>query len=105
AGGAAAGEIGGSLFRADQRFAERMAYYGDALADLTLNDPLEASGKICMRRGVTDSTTLFGFFHAHKSMRQGPEQKSGTPENFLGVAIEGPSREGFLFYPIYGVDK
>jgi hypothetical protein len=38
-------------------------------------------------------------------MKVGPEQSSGLPENFVGAAIEGPSREGFLFYPSYGVDR
>ena len=35
-------------------------------------------------------------------MRVADAQVSGWPENFLGVVIEGPSREGFLFYPAYG---
>lgn len=30
-----------------------------------------------------------------------PSQASGTPRSFLGVAVEGPSREGFFFYPMY----
>jgi hypothetical protein len=105
AGGAAKGEIGGSLFRGDQRFPERMAYYGAVLRDLSLNDRLEAGGKMCLRRGVTDSTILFGFFQDQGSRRVGPEQKSYIPENFVGIAIEGPSADGFYFYPVYGVDK
>lgn len=104
AGGAAVGEIGGLLFRGDQRYPDRLAYYGDAIGDLTLDEPLEASGRVALRRGVTDSTVLFGFFHATDSLRVGPEQKSGFPENFLGVSVEGPSREGFQFYPVYGTD-
>ena len=30
-----------------------------------------------------------------------PSQDNGLPRNFLGVAIEGPSREGFYFAPAY----
>lgn len=105
AGGRARGEIGGLLFRGDQRYPERLAYYGDRLEALALEKPLAASGKIALRRGVTDSTVLFGFFHAEGSMKVGPEQSSGLPENFLGATIEGPSREGFMFYPSYGVDR
>ena len=30
-----------------------------------------------------------------------PSQSSGLPRCFLGVAVEGPSREGFFFYPTY----
>lgn len=98
------GEIGGLFFRGDQRTPERLACYGDRLETLTLDRPLRAAGRVCLRRGVTDSTTLFGFYHAAGSIRVGPEQRSGIPENFLGVAIEGPSREGFFFYPLYGLD-
>ena len=32
-------------------------------------------------------------------------QDSATPENFVGAAIEGPSSEGFYFYPTYGLDQ
>ncbi len=102
--GAAKGEIGGLLFRGDQRYPDKMAYYGGVTDALTLNDPLIASGKICLRRGVTDSTVLLGFFHATDSMRSADVQKSGIPENFLGIAIEGPSSEGFFVYPAYGSD-
>ncbi len=104
AGGAAAGEMGGLVFRGDERYPDRMAYYGDRLKPLTLDRPLKASGRVALRRAVTDSTVLIGFFHSKESMRVSQAQSSGFPENFLGVAIEGPSREGFLFYPAYGVD-
>jgi hypothetical protein len=103
AGGAAAGEIGGLLFRGDQRYPDRLACYGDVLdGELSMDDPLEARGRIVLRRGVTDSSVLLGFYHGEASMRVADAQVSGWPENFLGVAIEGPSREGFLFYPAYG---
>jgi hypothetical protein len=48
---------------------------------------------------------LIGFFHSADSLRISHAQASGIPENFLGAAIEGPSREGFLFYPLYGVHR
>ncbi|MBM3887865.1 MAG: hypothetical protein FJ388_01935 [Verrucomicrobia bacterium] len=105
AGGKAAGEMGGLIFRGDERFLQRMAYYGDRIGPLTLDRSLRASGKVCLRRGVTDSTTLIGFFHAPESMRVSIAQKSAIPENFLGVAIEGPSQEGFYFYPAYGLNR
>jgi hypothetical protein len=105
AGGRGAGELGGRIFRGDERDPERLAYYGDRLERLTMEKPLKASGKVCLRRGVTDSTSLVGFFHSKDSLRVSRAQASGFPENFLGVAIEGPSREGFLFYPAYGVDR
>jgi hypothetical protein len=55
-----------------------------------------------LRRGISDSTTLLGFFHSKLSVAVAETAPvSGFPANFLGVAIEGPSREGFLFYPVY----
>ena len=105
AGGAKPGEIGGLHFRGDERYAERLAFYGADTGGLSMNDPLSASGKVVLRRGVSDSTVLFGFFHSERSVRKSDAQKSQMPENFIGVAVEGPSREGFYFYPVYGTDR
>jgi hypothetical protein len=77
-----------------------MACYGDRIGPLTLGKPLQASGRIAMRRGVSDSTTLFGFYNSKESMRSNESQRDGLPESVLGVHIEGPSSEGFLFYPV-----
>ncbi len=101
AGGRRAGELGGLVFRGDCRDPARLACYGDRLEPLTLNGPLRAGGKICLRRGVSDSTTLLGFYHAEHSLQVSDSQASGWPRSFLGVAVEGPSREGFLLYPAY----
>jgi hypothetical protein len=104
AGGRGKGELGGLVFRGDCRYPEAMACYGDRLSTLTLEKPLKASGKVSLRRGVSDSATLIGFFHARDSMTVNPSQKSLLPRSFLGVSIEGPSREGFFFYPVYRVN-
>jgi hypothetical protein len=83
-----------------------MAYYGDQLNQtLSLDQSLHAEGKVAFHRGVSDSTTLIGFFHSDDSMRSNNSQNSATPENFVGAAIEGPSAEGFYLYPTYGVDQ
>ena len=100
AGGKARGELGGQIFRGDCREAARMACYGDRIGPLTLDRPLKASGRIAMTRGVSDSTTLFGFYHSQVSMRQNESQRDGVPEGVLGIHIEGPSSEGFKFYPV-----
>ncbi|HET6576529.1 MAG TPA: hypothetical protein VFG68_23220 [Fimbriiglobus sp.] len=99
--GGSAGELGGRVFRGDCRSADKLAAYGDRLGPLSLAKPLRASGKVSLRRGVSDSTTLLGFYHSADSLRVNPSQASGWPECFLGVAVEGPSREGFQFYPAY----
>lgn len=101
AGGQSAGELGGLVFRGDARDPNRLAAYGDRLDDLSPNDPLQASGKVALRRGVSDSTTLIGFYHSTDSLATSPNPGSGWPKCFLGMAIEGPSRDGFLFYPAY----
>jgi hypothetical protein len=103
AGGRAAGELGGLVFRGDCRYADKLGAYGDRLEDLDLTAPLRASGKVALRRGVSDSTVLIGFYNSRTSLERRDSQKSGFPLHFLGVAIEGPSSEGFYFYPVYRV--
>jgi hypothetical protein len=105
AGGAAPGEMGGLIFRGDERSAASMAYYGDRTEELSLDHPLKSSGKLAFLRGVTDSTSMIGFFHSEGTMRVSTAQRSGFPENFLGAVIEGPSSQGFYFYPAYGTDR
>lgn len=101
AGGKAAGELGGLVFRGDCRYKDRLGAYGDRLETLTLDKPLKATGRIAMRRGVSDSTTLLGFYHSDDSLEVSTSQASGLPKSFLGIAIEGPSRDGFFVYPTY----
>jgi hypothetical protein len=77
-----------------------MASIGDSVGPLTLDKPFRASGKVAMRRGVSDSTTLFGFFSSEDSMRRNDSQSDAIPESVAGIHIEGPSSEGFFFYPV-----
>lgn len=101
AGGEEFGELGGNVFRGDCRFKDKLAAYGDRLKPLSLDTALRARGKVALRRGVSDSTVLLGFYHSEDSLKPNDSQSSGFPKSFLGVAVEGPSREGFLFYPAY----
>lgn len=103
AGGRGKGELGGLVYRGDCRSAASMACYGDRLSPLTLDKPLRASGKVSLRRGVSDSSVLIGFFHSQDSMTVTDSQKSIFPRSFLGISTEGPSSEGFYFYPAYRV--
>jgi hypothetical protein len=80
-----------------------MACYGDPVGPLALDRPLRASGTIALRRAVSDSTTLLGFYHSRTSLAVTRSQASALPENFLGLAVEGPSREGFFVYPAYRI--
>ncbi|MBI4569822.1 MAG: hypothetical protein HY719_15625 [Planctomycetes bacterium] len=105
AGGQAAGELGGVIFRGDIRYPERMACYGDRIETLSLAKPLRASGKVALRRGVSDSGVLLGFYNSKASLATTDSQASGVPKHFLGVQIEGPSAEGFFLYPLYRVES
>jgi hypothetical protein len=98
--GGAPGELGGLVFRGDSLKPHMMAFYGDRLEPLTIDSPLTASGKVCLKRGISDSTTLLGWFHAEDSLTAGDGSKA-LPRSFLGVMVEGPSSEGFLFGPAY----
>jgi hypothetical protein len=98
--GAATGELGGVVFRGDWHFESRMAHYADRLYRVSTDHPLMASGTVNFRQGISDSTTLIGWFHSTLS-RQGGTDASALPQNFLGIMIEGPSSEGFYFRPVY----
>ena len=100
AGGKTPGEMGGLFFRGDCRYPERLAHYGDRVGPLSLDKSFHASGKVVLRRGVTDSTTLFGFFNVKSATRSNPSQSQAIPEGVVGINIEGPSSEGFCFYPV-----
>lgn len=89
AGGAKAGEIGGDLWRGGD-----YAHYADRVGPLTLNDKLEARGKVVLVSGAPDSDIFFGWFSG--------ESKTAVPTsagNFLGVHVGGPSRVGHYFQP------
>lgn len=100
AGGKGTGELGGQIFRGDCRYPERLAAYGDQIGPLTLAKPFKASGKIAMTRGVTDSTALFGFYNSVDSLKNSDSQNDSTPESLVGIQVEGPSSDGFHFYPV-----
>jgi hypothetical protein len=89
AGGAKAGEFGGDMWRGGD-----YAYYADRVGPLTLNDRLEARGKVVLVSGAPDSDIFLGWFSG--------ESKTDSPVsggNFLGVHVGGPSRVGHYFHP------
>ena len=99
AGGKNSGELGGVIFRGDCRYPDKMACYADRLEPLSSKKPLRASGKVCLRRGVSDSGVLIGFFNSRESMQSNPSQDNGLPKSFLGISTDAPSREGFYLGP------
>jgi hypothetical protein len=61
---------------------------------LTLEDPLEASGKVVLQSGAPDSDMFIGWF---KSAEQ--ERSPVEAGHFLGVHVGGPTRVGHYFQP------
>ncbi|MBS0265944.1 MAG: hypothetical protein JSS02_28695, partial [Planctomycetes bacterium] len=45
-------------------------------------------------------TTLFGFYHSRASLNRNDSQSQSVPASVLGIHVEGPSRDGFRFYPV-----
>ena len=80
-----------------------MGAYGDKISMLNLNTKLRARGKVSMTRGVSDSTASIGFYHSEFSLKKNPLQEHSIPMDYLGINIEGPSSEGFYYYPVYRV--
>jgi hypothetical protein len=100
AGGEKAGEVGGLIFRGDCRELHRLAAYGGRLGKLDLNMPLRATGRVAFLHGISDSTASIGFYNAASSLKVNPAQDQAVPADFLGINIEGPSSQGFFFYPV-----
>ena len=93
AGGARAGEMGGDLWRSG-----KYAHYADRVGPLTMNDRLEARGKVVLAVGAPDSDVFLGWF--------GGDSKDQSPLDtgkFIGVHVGGPTRVGHYFHPALAV--
>jgi hypothetical protein len=87
--GGEAGEIGGTFWRSG-----KYAYYADRTGPLSLDDRLEASGRVVLQSGAPDSDMFMGWFNS--SNKKTPPSESG---HFLGVHVGGPTRVGHYFHP------
>lgn len=85
--------LGGLVARTDEGPLHTHAFYADRVSRLTMDDRLHAEGTVRLDRANTDSATLLGWFRA----RPGGGGREGEPQDFLGVAITGPSRIGQYF--------
>lgn len=92
--GGAVGEIGGLVWRIEAKSPEQTGSYADILGPLDLKSELKAEGRIAMTKAGADSAVLLGWFNA--------ETRAGSPPpNLVGVMIEGPSRVGHYFRPVF----
>ncbi|MDE0397260.1 MAG: hypothetical protein OXL96_05575 [Candidatus Poribacteria bacterium] len=96
--GGTLGEIGGLIWRADERKPEQAGYYADQIGHLTMDNTLEAAGKVAMLRASADSAVLIGWFNSETYI-------GAPPKNFVGIMVEGPSRIGHYFRPVYANAK
>jgi hypothetical protein len=95
--GGQSGEIGGIVFRD-----ERPAYYAAKTGRLTLDDELQASGKLALLKAYSDSGVYLGWFEAATKRANETPEYQARQKNYLGLLIEGPSRVGHYVRPGYG---
>jgi hypothetical protein len=87
--GGAPGEVGGVLWRSG-----KYAFYADRVGPLTLEDRLEAGGRVVMVVGGVDADMYLGWFNG--TDKEKPPTEAGQ---FLGVHVGGPTRVGHYFRP------
>lgn len=93
--GGTSGELGGLMWRSGL-----YAYYGDRVGPLSLDDRLEASGRVVLNVGPPDSGIYFGWFN-------GTEKEFSPTQagNFVGIKVGGPTKVGHYFLPAYATKK
>jgi hypothetical protein len=94
--GGAPGEVGGVFWRTDKNY----GYYADPVGPLTLDDRLEASGRVVLVVGGPDADMYIGWFNS--GAKDKPPTHAG---HFLGVHVGGPTRVGHYFQPAYTTAK
>ncbi|HEV8606743.1 MAG TPA: hypothetical protein VGQ99_15315 [Tepidisphaeraceae bacterium] len=94
------GEIGGLLWRDDKG-----TWYADKVGPFTLDDELYASGKIAFTHAGSDGGASFGYFSAETKKAELAAKKTTDVANILAIHIEGPSRIGHYFNPVFANSK
>ncbi len=85
------GELGGVFWRGG-----KYSYYADRVGPLSLDDRLEASGKVVLKAGAPDADMFLGWFNS--ANKEEPPTQAG---HFLGVHVGGPTRLGHYFHPAF----
>jgi hypothetical protein len=93
--GGKAGEVGGRFWRSG-----KYAYYADKVGPLSLDDRLQASGRVVLKSGAPDSDMFLGWFNS-ANKDESPSQAG----HFLGVHVGGPTRIGHYFHPSLATAK
>ncbi len=93
--GGTAGEVGGGLWRSGD-----YGYYADRVGPLTLEQRLEAHGKVRLVTAGPDSDMFLGWFNS-ASKDKSPAEEG----HFVGVHVGGPTRVGHYFIPVFTTAK
>jgi hypothetical protein len=93
--GGKAGEVGGGLWRDGD-----YAYYADRVGPLSLEQRLEARGRVKMLVAGPDSDMYLGWFNSSER----PDAK-GASKNYLAIHVGGPTRVGHYFAPELATSK
>jgi hypothetical protein len=93
--GGKAGEIGGKMWHSGD-----YGYYADKIGPLSLDDRLEANGRVVLNVASQDSVVFLGWFNS-SDKEHAPTQAG----NFVGVKIGGPTRIGHYFLPAYATAR
>jgi len=105
AGGAAAGEMGGILWRTESDAPQTAAYYADTrIGTLNLNRKLSARGKLAIPRTCVDAGLFLGWFNT-ATYNGRTTDNILAPRNFVGALVESPSREGQKVNACYRTGK
>ena len=76
------------------------SYYGDAIGDLSLEDPISFRGSIFFRTGMTDAAVYFGYFNSReqvKTLSRGDPDGGFPRKNMLGILIGDSTAVGYYF--------
>jgi hypothetical protein len=88
--GGSPGELGGKFWRTPETY----GYVSDRIGPLSLDNRLEASGKVVLQVGAPDSGMYLGWFNS-LDKKISPADSG----HFLGVHVGGPTRVGHRFEP------
>lgn len=89
--GGAAGEMGGIVWRSPY------AWYADRVGPLSLNDRLEARGRMFFESAGIDTGIRIGWFNS--AVKEKDDKSPDKSGNFVGVDIGGHTRLGHWFLP------
>jgi hypothetical protein len=88
--GGAPGEVGGGLWRTEKPW----GFYADKVGTLSLQQRLEARGKVHLVAAGPDSDMFIGWFDSAEK-----DVESSRGRRHLGIHVGGPTRVGHFFAP------